>query len=136
VADKCLARTGSTQKPVTLADLEPVLEEIGSVQDAGAPDPAVTGGPRRLEQVSEGAILSGVCLGIARYFGVDVTLVRVIAVLLLIFSGGTMILVYAVLMLLLPFAPLQRSDVPVRKIPRKSREFVEFLRSKVSTAAG
>lgn len=55
MAGKCLARTGSAPKLVTLA------------------------------------VLSGVCLGIAPCFGVDVTLVRVIAVLLLIFSGGAML---------------------------------------------
>ena len=37
-------------------------------------------------------------------------------------------------MLLLPLAPLQRDGEPVRKIPAKCREFVEFLRGKLSAA--
>ena len=132
VADKCLGRLAPDQKLVTLAELNPALDEIGSVQDAGAADPAAATSPRRLEQVSEGALISGVCVGIARYFNIDVTLVRVIALLLLIFSGGVAILVYAVLMLLLPFAAPQPGSEPLRKIPRKTREIVESLRSKVS----
>ena len=107
VADKCLGRLAPDQKLVTLAELNPALDEMGSVQDAGAADPAAATSPRRLEQVSEGGFISGVCLGIARYFGVDVTLVRVIAVLLLFVSGGAMIVVYLILMLLLPYAPAQ-----------------------------
>ena len=63
---------------------------------------------------------------------VDATLVRVIALLLLIFSGGVVILVYVVLMLLLPFAAPQPGSEALRKIPRKTREIVESLRSKVS----
>ena len=76
-------------------------------------------------------MISGVCQGFARYFGWDVTLLRIIAVVLLLASGGTMILVYLALMLLLPFAPLERG-ARVGKIPAKTREFAEFLRSKVS----
>ena len=70
--------------------------------------------------------------GFARYFGWDVTLLRIVAVVLLLASGGTMILVYLVLMLLLPYAPLERGGARVGKIPAKIREFAEFLRSKVS----
>jgi len=134
VADQCLRRMGPGQQVVTLNELQPAIDEIGPVQEAeiAAPPPATT--PRRLEQVSEGALISGVCQGVARYFSVDVTLVRVIALLLLIFSGGVMILVYAILMLLLPFAEPTRGGAPVGKIPRKSREIVGMVRSKLSAA--
>ena len=132
VADQCAKRMVSGQSVVTLAELQPALDEIGTVQVPGAaekdPRPATA---RPLQQVSEGAMISGVCQGFARYFGWDVTLLRIIAVVLLLASGGMMILVYLALMLLLPYAPLQRG-ARVGKIPAKSREFAEFLRSKVS----
>lgn len=135
VADQCARRMRPDQTVVTLAELQPALDEIGSVQVPGAaekePRPAAS---RPLQQVSEGAVLSGVCQGFARYFGWDVTLLRIIAVVLLLASGGSMILVYLVLMLLLPYAPFERGGAGVRKIPAKSREFVEFLRAKFSTA--
>jgi phage shock protein PspC (stress-responsive transcriptional regulator) len=138
VADQCQKRMRHDQKVVTLAELGPALEEVGSVQAPGAaasPQQAPRESPRPLQQVSQGAYISGVCLGLARYFRLDVTLLRVIAALLLFASGGTMVLVYAVLMLLLPFAPLERGGEPVRKIPAKCREFVEYLRGKLSAAA-
>ena len=136
VADQCRRRMQPGQDIVTMAELVPALEEIGAVQGPGAPEAATQSAPRPLQQVSEGALISGVCQGFARYFQLDVTLLRVIAVVLLVVSGGTMVPVYAVLMLLLPYAPLQHGAEPVRKIPAKCREFVEFLRGKLSAATG
>jgi phage shock protein PspC (stress-responsive transcriptional regulator) len=136
VADQCRRRMQPGQDIVTMAELDPALEEIGVVQGPGAPERPAPSAPRPLQQVSEGALISGVCQGFARYFQLDVTLLRVIAVVLLVVSGGTMVLVYAVLMLLLPYAPLSRGGEPVRKIPAKCREFVEFLRGKLSAATG
>lgn len=134
IADQCRKRTLPLHPAVTLAELEPALEEIGSVQepdDASAPERPLRDSTRRLEQVSEGALISGVCQGLARYFAVDVTLVRVIALLLLLVTGGAMVLVYVVLMLLLPYAPARPGGEPVRRIPAKSREFVGFVRSRL-----
>lgn len=142
IADQCSRRLRPHQAVVTLAELEPALEEIGTVQVPGTPDAAeqpprstAQDRPRRLEQVSEGAWISGVCQGVARYFRVDVTLLRFIAVLLLFVTGGGMIAVYLVLMLLLPYAPVEQGGAPVRKVPAKIREYVELLRAKLSTVA-
>src|SRR5512134_946628 len=102
VADQCVKRMRPDQPIVTLAELEPALEEIGSVQVPGAAtassEQTTRTTPRPLRQVSEGAIISGVCLGLARYFGLNVALLRIIAVLLLLGTGGGMILVYIALM--------------------------------------
>jgi phage shock protein PspC (stress-responsive transcriptional regulator) len=137
VADQCTKRMRAGQGTVTLAELQPALEEIGSVQvpgAVGAADHIARDATRPLQQVSEGAMISGVCQGLARYFGLDVTLLRVIAVLLLFVTGGGMILVYLILMLLLPYAPAEPGGRPIRTIPAKSRAFVGFVRSKLSTA--
>jgi len=140
IADKCSGRMPSSGPGVvTLTELEPALEEIGSVQVPGAapaPDQPARPATRPLQQVSEGALISGVCQGLARYFGLDVTLVRVVAVLLLFVSGGAMILVYLILMLLLPFAPREPGSERIRTIPAKSRQFAGFVRSKLRAVAG
>ncbi len=80
-------------------------------------------------------MISGVCQGFARYFGLDVTLLRVAAVLLLFVSGGAMILVYLILMLLLPYAPPEPGSAPIRAIPARSRRFAGFVRSKLGAVA-
>ena len=139
VADQCARRTRPEQGPVTLAELEPTLEEIGSVQVPGvstASDQAMRAVIRPLQQVSEGAVVSGVCQGLARYFGLNVTALRVFAVLLLFLSGGGMILVYFALMLLMPYAPLEPGGRPLGWLPSRSRTFIEFLRAKFRLATG
>jgi phage shock protein C len=138
VADQCTRRMAAGQTVVTPAQLEPALAEIGVVQVPGggpapAPSPRESGrdAARPLRQISEGAVISGVCQGLARYFALDVTLLRVIAVLLLLISGGGMIPVYLALVLLMPYAPLEPGAAPLRWLPAKSRSFVEFLRAKL-----
>ena len=137
VADQCTRRLAADQTIVTLTELEPALAEIGAVQVPGgatAPGPARDAGrdaARPLRQISEGAVISGVCQGLARYFALDVTLLRVIAVLLLLGTGGGMFFVYLALMLLMPYAPLEPGAAPLRWLPAKCRRFVEFLRAKL-----
>jgi hypothetical protein len=75
-----------------------------------------------------------VCQGLARYFGLNVTALRVFAVLVLLLSGGGMILVYFALMLLMPYAPLVPGGRPLRWLPAKCRTLMEFLRAKFSLA--
>ena len=137
VTDQCTRRMSPDQTIVSLAQLEPALEEIGAVQVPGgatapaSPRDAGRDAARPLRQVSEGAVVSGVCQGLARYFGLDVTLLRVMAVLLLFITGGGMIPVYLALMLLMSYAPLEPGAAPLRWLPAKCRRSVEFLRAKL-----
>ena len=148
VVDQCTRRLPPGRDVVTLAELRPALEEIGSVQvpeGAGARESAhaarpsaSTGGASArapLEQISDGALISGVCKGLARYSGLDVLALRIIAVLLLFATGGAMVIVYLGLMLLLPFAPLTAGAAPLRWLPAKCRGFVSFVRAKLSAVA-
>jgi phage shock protein PspC (stress-responsive transcriptional regulator) len=75
-----------------------------------------------------------VCQGLARYFGLNVTALRIFAVLLLFISGGGMILVYIALMLLMPYAPLEPGGRPLGWLPSRSRTFMQYLRAKFSVA--
>ncbi|RZT93448.1 phage shock protein C (PspC) family protein [Ancylomarina subtilis] len=52
---------------------------------------------------SSNKMVAGVCAGIAEYFGLDITIVRVVYVLLSIFSVGFPgLIVYLVLMFVMP----------------------------------
>ncbi len=55
----------------------------------------------KLTRPREGAMIGGVCAGIANYFNIDVTLVRVIFAIVTIFAGSG-ILVYIVLWVVMP----------------------------------
>jgi phage shock protein C len=60
--------------------------------------------PRRLYKARQGRMLDGVCAGLAVYSGIDVTLVRLVMVLLAL-MGGIGIIVYLAAILIVPSAP-------------------------------
>jgi Putative stress-responsive transcriptional regulator len=62
--------------------------------------------PKRLYKIERGRKIFGVCGGLAEYFNIDVSLVRIAWVLLVLF-GGTGILLYLVCAIVLP----NKSDV-------------------------
>lgn len=55
---------------------------------------------------SQDSIFAGVCGGVADYFGLDATLIRVITTLLILF-GGLSLWVYIILWIIIPKAPQQ-----------------------------
>jgi phage shock protein PspC (stress-responsive transcriptional regulator) len=135
VADQCQRRLPPGETIVTLAHLQPALEEIGPIQVPGAGIAGDAGlSAPRLQLVSEGAWIGGLCQGLARYFGLDVTLVRILAVVLLLASGGTMVVVYLVLLLLLPYAAPVSGAPPIRGIPARSRRFANYVRGRFGVA--
>jgi len=60
--------------------------------------------PKRLMRSSKDKKIAGVCAGLADYFDLDPTLVRVLW-LLAIFFAGTGVLAYLILWIVLPIAP-------------------------------
>lgn len=57
---------------------------------------------RRLCRNADNKMISGVCSGIAAYFKIDPTIVRIISVFLLFTSGFSLLLIYLFLAVLLP----------------------------------
>lgn len=57
---------------------------------------------KRLERPRAGRMLAGVCAGIAGYFGLEVSLVRVGYVLLTLFTAFSGVLVYFILAVIIP----------------------------------
>jgi phage shock protein C len=55
----------------------------------------------------------GVCAGIADYFNMDVTLLRVIVVVLTILSGGGLLILYLALALIMPVAESTKEEATV-----------------------
>ena len=86
IADKFRGVLGASKTVVSTKEVERVIEEMGPVQDASAPEdsgaaagpaPAAGGGqpsagagaatPKRLYKIREGAMIGGVCTGLAAY---------------------------------------------------------------------
>jgi phage shock protein PspC (stress-responsive transcriptional regulator) len=126
IAEKCGGYLNPHKTVVTTEEVQQVIRDMGPVDGGGAAEPSGTAGasagsgpqagaqpgagPRsagaakRLYQIREGAMLSGVCNGLAAYFNIDVTLVRLIFVVLTLFTGGIWIVVYLVMMFVIPYA--------------------------------
>lgn len=58
-------------------------------------------GTKRLHRVREGRVIAGVCAGLASYFGVDPTLVRLAFALVTVF-GGFGVLLYLCAWIVIP----------------------------------
>jgi phage shock protein C len=117
VGERLAISIGASERVVTAAEMESILEAIGAV-DAGADQPTGQGSRphgdhdrfgspprRRLQRIREGQAVAGVCTGIAAYAEVDVDWVRWTVVLGTLFSAGLLGLVYIALVLILPIAP-------------------------------
>jgi phage shock protein C len=69
------------------------------------PQPTPSQPQKRLTRSREDRMLAGVCGGIADYLDVDPTIVRLVAVLLGIFSAGTALIGYIIAAIIIPEAP-------------------------------
>lgn len=67
-----------------------------------APGPAPSGQPRRLARLMSEKKIAGVCAGVARYFGFDVTVVRVIWLVLAICTVVPGFLAYLIAWIAMP----------------------------------
>ena len=119
MAEKCQAYLGAHKEVVVAREVEQMIIEMGPVKtdtsgETANPESAAetnrknkerdAAAPKKLYQIREGAWLSGVCTGLAAYFGVDVALVRIIFVLLTLLTHGVLILLYILMMVIIPHA--------------------------------
>lgn len=118
IADKCRGFLGPHKTVVSAAEVDRIIREMGPVDGAdgaeargaaggaagGASADAGTGAPRRLYIIHEGAMIAGVCNGIAAYLHVDRTIVRIAFLGLLLVTKGGFGLAYLVLAFVIPSA--------------------------------
>jgi phage shock protein PspC (stress-responsive transcriptional regulator) len=121
IADKIRGRLGPGKTVCSGKEVTAIIAEMGPVEDgSGAASPASDSGaaprpsagpapepapaaPKRLYKIREGAIVSGVCTGLAAYFNLDVTIVRLLVAILCFFYGAG-ILFYILMAIILPSA--------------------------------
>jgi phage shock protein C len=87
-----------------IADGSNFCYNCGAKLGAAAQAPAYVAPPKRLMRSSRDKKLGGVCAGLADYFDLDPTIVRIVWLLAVLFAG-TGLLVYLILWLVLPLAP-------------------------------
>jgi phage shock protein PspC (stress-responsive transcriptional regulator) len=80
---------------------------------------------RRLYQIREGAMLSGVCTGIAAYLDIDVTVVRILFALFTLLTYGLGIAVYIVMALVVPFAHTGEEHAAASGAPFNAQQVID-----------
>jgi phage shock protein C len=90
-----------TQCGVELEPQHRYCNQCGKVTASGEPYSA----PRRLERSMRDKKIAGVCAGVAHYFGVDVTLVRLIWVVLVFIPPSIGLIAYIVAWIVMPKGP-------------------------------
>lgn len=147
VAEKCLRLLGPGKSVVTTVEIEQVLREIGPVEGGSAapgpkpPASAVAPQPKRLHQIREGAMVSGVANGIAAYLNVDPTMVRiafaVTAIIeMTVYDRPPMLTigVYVLLVFIVPYAKTPEERAAAQgasaSLPYKLQNMVEKVKAK------
>jgi len=109
IAEKCQPFLHAQKNVVSAEELRSVLAQIGVVEGYGEESggsgwqSTTSDDTRPFVQIREGAMVSGVCNGLAARFGMDVTLIRVIFIVLAIVTSGALVLVYIALMFVMPY---------------------------------
>lgn len=138
IAELFSERLGDTSGIITLADVQQVIQRIGTVdqlapslpldeaEDAKAPSHAPGegvygqgGAPvppptrKQLFRDTDDKVLGGVCAGLAHYFGLDPVWVRIIFVVLFFVSMSTLFFLYILLWVIIPPAvtPYQKMQM-------------------------
>jgi len=139
IGEKFRALLGSYKTVIETKEVAAVVAEMGTIEaDPGEATDPVAGGPgtageeqaagrggtpRRLYRIHEGAMIAGVCNGIAAYVNVDPTLVR-LGFVLLTFFGGTGLFVYVVMAFVVPEARSPEEKAAASGAPLTAQEFI------------
>ncbi len=116
IAEKMLTCDKSVNKAITVQDVEHVIEELGSIEDLRTADESEgstykdaskkSSNKKRLYRDGDDGLVAGVASGLAKYFSVDVVIVRILFLISLLFSSIGF-WVYIVLWMAVPKAKTQ-----------------------------
>ncbi|MDR3642109.1 MAG: PspC domain-containing protein [Candidatus Doudnabacteria bacterium] len=132
VAEKFSRFLAAGKTVVLEKEVDEVLKEMGPVQGSQKTDETANssqndsaGAPKRLYLIREGAIFGGVCTGLAAYFNADVTLIRLIFIILTLVTQGFGILVYLIMMIVIPKAKTSKEKAQAFGRPFTAQEWVD-----------
>ena len=117
IAEILHEKYNSPLRVISLSDVRSVIARMGEPEtfsaDGKRPDIPVDETPvvrPRLYRSRLNRSIAGVCGGLAAYFGIDVTLLRLITLFLILF-GGLSIWVYVILWIVIPEEPVKQINL-------------------------
>ncbi|KKR33108.1 MAG: hypothetical protein UT64_C0015G0020 [Candidatus Falkowbacteria bacterium GW2011_GWF2_39_8] len=140
IAEKFKEKNKGNQQVVTLEEVEEIIKIMGTVNqidEEDGNDPVTAeesegrekGSRRRLYRDSEDVVLAGVCSGLAKYFSVDLLLIRLIFVILTIMNGLGLI-IYLVMWLAVPLAKTSMQKLEMQGEPVNLNNIEELVKEK------
>ena len=106
--------SGSGDQPPMAASYPRGHQEMVRIRDGN--------GTKVLMRARDGRMLAGVCAGVADYFGLDVTLVRVIWAVVSVITGGAGVLAYLVAWIIIPDEG-QKSSIAENVVGKKQDSY-------------
>ncbi len=152
IAELFSEKLKTSTQVVTIKELDEVIAVMGQPEDYAVDDDIFEDAPPRASKKSSSShkqlfrdidnkFISGVSSGLSHYLGIDAVWVRLIWILLTLFSSGTFIFVYILFWILVPAAEstsdkLKMTGEPINisNIEKKFKEGYETVADKVKNA--
>jgi phage shock protein PspC (stress-responsive transcriptional regulator) len=153
IAELFSEKIDANKQVITIKELDEVIAIMGQPEDYAIGDEDYTGtssdykseqntkGYKKLFRDSDNKYIGGVSSGLGHYIGLDAVWIRLIWILLTIFSSGTFILIYIIFWILVPEAvttadklTMRGEPVNISNIEKKFKETYDNVADKVKNA--
>src|SRR5262249_20791303 len=136
IAEKCQRFLGPHKTVVSAGEVDHILQEMGPVDAGDSGAPKKPSAARRLYRIPDGAMIAGICNGIAAYAGIDPLIVRVVFVVLLVATQGVFALAYFLLAIILPQANTAEERAAAYGERFSARDLIERAKHEYAKYAG
>lgn len=133
IAEKCDQLLSETKTVIGSNEVAAIIDQMGPVdgkEEAQSHDEPVQKPTKRLYLIKEGSIIGGVCNGIAAYTNVDVTVIRVLTVILAFATSGAAAAVYLIMMVIVPEARTPEEKAAAQGTSFNSKALLETAKQK------
>lgn len=126
-------RTDEGARATGTADAAGSGQAAGS-RDTGGRERASPAATRKLYRLTEpdDKMIAGICAGLAAYLGTDVSILRILLIVLVFVSAGTALVAYLLLILIIPAAKTPEERAAAFGAPFDAQDVLERVRSKFS----
>lgn len=143
IADKCQRYLSAHKTVVTSAEVAAIVAEMGPVDGDGGKAAGQQKGStgdgsqaaaqgdsatRRLYRIPDGAMIAGVCTGVAAFFRIDVTVVRIGFVIAALITRGAGVLAYIAMMFLVPEATTPEARAAASGAPLNAQAVIDRIK--------
>jgi phage shock protein PspC (stress-responsive transcriptional regulator) len=151
IADKASRYLGPNKTVVSGAEIDALIEEMGPVDAPPGEDDVSAGSgsgaaaasdneregwrePRRLYRLTgrDEKMVAGVCGGLAAYLGTDVSILRILLIVLVFVSAGAVLIGYLLMILIIPAAETPEQRAAAYGLPFDAQDVIDRAKSKFS----